>query len=139
MAPSNSGRLGCLLLAVLASGCGGKYDTHAVQGKVTLTDGTPLENVQVTFKCQQPPITATAITEADGNYSLGTVAPGDGAPAGQYRVSVVELSDYEDPDNPKPPRIDRRYGHFKRSGLEFTVPAEDNNYDIRLDPAKGRP
>ena len=102
---------------------------------MTLQDGSPLSGVQVTFKCDDPKITATAVTDAEGNYELGTVEPGDGAPAGEYRVSVVELSDLEDPDNPKPPRIDRRYGHFKKSGLEFAVPTDDGDYDIRLDAA----
>jgi len=119
---------------LLLCGCGGKYDTCPVSGKVTLNDGTPVDGVQVTFECRQPALTAVAVTDQDGNYRLGTVEAGDGAPAGNYRVTVVELPDEKDPDNPPPPRIHGKYRSFTRSGLEFTVKKGRNTFEIQLDP-----
>ncbi len=123
-----------LLSAFFVCGCGGKYDTYPVSGKVTLSDGTPVDGVQVTFECREPALTAVAVTDEQGNYSLGTVGAADGAPAGEYRVTVVELPNDKDPDHPPPPRIHGRYRGFSRSGLEFTVEAGNDTFDIRLDP-----
>lgn len=116
----------------ICCGCGGKYRTHTVRGQVTLQDGTPLDNVEITFQSDDPPITATAVTDARGNYALGTVREDDGAPAGTYRVAVVETEDLSDPDTVTPPRIAPRYANLHSSGLEVTVPSRDG-YDLTLD------
>jgi len=129
--------LALLLLLPILAGCGGKYTTYRVSGKVTLRDGTPLEGLSVVFQCQEPAITATGTTDAGGNYRLGTVEPGDGAPAGTYRVAVTEPQG-DDPENPQPPRIDPKYGSFQTSGLKFTVEPGGNTFDIPLDRAGGR-
>ena len=129
---------GSLLLAVLFAGCGGKYDLHSVCGTVTLQDGTPLDNVQVTFKSSDPPLTATATTDELGRYCLGTLEEGDGAPAGDYRVSVVDLATSADTDHPKPSRIARRYGVSGQSGLQVVVPSDDGNYDLQLERPERR-
>lgn len=122
-----------LLALMICCGCGGKYRTYTVHGQVALQDGTPLDNVEITFQSDDPPITATAVTDARGNYALGTVREGDGAPAGTYRVAVVEVEDLSDPDTVKPPRIAPRYANLHSSGLEVTVPSREG-YDLTLDP-----
>lgn len=129
-----------LLLAVVtvAAGCGDKYTTYGVHGRVTLKDGTPLDAVRLTFELaeHQPPISATASTDENGAYELGILETGDGAPAGNYRVVVSEPGRF--PEDPRPRRIHSKYWSFETSGLEFTVKPEDNTFDIQLDPLDGQ-
>ncbi len=116
---------------IACCGCGGKYSTYSVKGQVTLEDGAPLDDVQITFQCDDPAITATAVSDARGYYALGTIAEGDGAPAGTYRVAIVETEDLSNPDAVRPPRIARRYASLQDSGLMITVPSSDG-YDLKL-------
>jgi hypothetical protein len=124
------------LAALMMVGCGGKYRTYRVEGEVTDAEGRPLAGLQLTWECDQPPLSVTAISDAQGRYRLGTVGAGDGAPPGTYRIVVTEpLAD--DPDAPLSQRIDPRYAAFETSGLTFTVEAQANRFDLRLDPPPG--
>jgi hypothetical protein len=117
-----------LVLLLCAGGCGPKL--HPVRGKVTFGDGKPVTEGMVVFerKGEEKPVTARGEIEADGSYRLGTHAPGDGAPAGTYRVLVAPKSDPNAVDKPaKPPPFDPRYADFRTSGLEFEVKADDPN------------
>jgi len=125
-----------VMLALLLSGCGAKLKTYPVEGTVTAHDGTPLEGVQVVWRCTDPPLSATAVTDASGRYRLGTLRPGDGAPAGEYELTLAEPQ-AEDPDAPLPERIDPRYNNFATSGLRFTVEPGSNRFDIELEPFRG--
>jgi hypothetical protein len=123
-----------LLLWLFSCGCGGKYDLNRVEGTVTLTDGTPGgPMLQMSFECDDPPLSAKAMTDASGHYGLGTLKKGDGAPAGHYRVGIVE-GVVLDPRAEKPPHIHPKYARFETSGLEFTVEKGRNTFDIQLDP-----
>ncbi len=119
------------MVTIACCGCGGKYSTHSVKGQVALEDGVPLDDVQITFQCDDPAITATAVTDAQGYYALGTVEEGDGAPAGTYRVAIVEMEDLSNPDAVRPPRIANRYASLQGSGLTITVPSPEG-YDLKL-------
>lgn len=88
-----------LLLAGLAmslAGCGGARNpwdrVYPAAGKVTL-DGKPIAGAQVTLTpvdAQVPAkIRPTAVTQADGHFELGTLDTADGAPEGEYVVTVV--------------------------------------------------
>jgi hypothetical protein len=106
-----------------------------VQGKVTFADGKPVTEGTVVFerKGEGSPVTARGEIEADGSYRLGTDKPGDGAPAGLYRVLVAPKYDPNAVDRPaKPPPFDPRYADFKTSGLEFEVKSGHNDIPITL-------
>jgi 5-hydroxyisourate hydrolase-like protein (transthyretin family) len=122
-------------LLAACGGCGNKYHTLAVGGKVVFADGTPAAGVQVTFECQQPAVSATAVSDEQGNFRLGTLNEGDGAPAGKYRVALVE-GESDDVDHPPPRRIHSKYGNPETSGLEFTVDQQHTHFEIKLVPAK---
>jgi hypothetical protein len=125
-------------LLTLLCGCGGKYDTQPVRGRVTLTDGTPVPDVQVTFERESPALTAMGVTDSDGDYSLGTVGPNDGAPTGKYRIAVVDVKS-ADPDRRGPARFHPKHSSFATSGLEHTVTRGRNVFDIKLEvPPKAR-
>src|SRR5262245_6096830 len=105
-----------------AAGCGGGL--HSVRGKVTFEDGTPLTKGLVLFegKDGERTITARGDVRPDGSYQLGTNKPGDGAPAGKYRVAVTPLEDLADVDSPRRAApLDPRFSDFNSSGLEFEV------------------
>src|SRR5690606_12636643 len=78
------------LLAVGCSGTPGLM-TYPVTGSV-VRGGKPVAEATVTFHPEQPwpegihrPL---AITDANGQFTLTTIQANDGAPAGDYRVTV---------------------------------------------------
>lgn len=82
-----------LLCSALAAGCSSGPKTYTVKGKVTL-NGQPLPDADVIFL----PLTegsrqATGRTAEDGSFTLSTFGDGDGAMAGEYKITVnyVEL------------------------------------------------
>jgi hypothetical protein len=133
---SPGGRTATVLLAgvvAAAGGCGSGLRTHPVEGTVTTHEGRPLAGAQVIWQRIDPPLTATAITDESGRYRVGTRRPADGAPPGRYRVKLVEPQ-ADDIDAAPAERIPRRYRALESSGLERTVEAGRNRFDIRLEP-----
>jgi Domain of unknown function (DUF6795) len=76
-------------LALAGPGCAGRGKVK-VSGVVTL-DGRPVEGAMVTFVPTGKETThvAHATTDKDGQFSLSTSQPGDGAYPGEYKVTVV--------------------------------------------------
>jgi hypothetical protein len=122
----------CLLPLAFFFGCGGKYDTQPVRGRVTLTDGTPLPDVRVTFDRESPALTAMGVTDSEGNYSMGTLGPDDGVPPGKYRVAVADVRT-ADPDRRAPARFHPKHSSYASSGLEYTVTRGRNVFDVKLE------
>src|SRR5437870_2625984 len=119
-----SRRWSSLLLALSAvsiaslAGCGPAM--HPVQGQVTLADGKPAAGSQVVFEREDEgkPITARGDVQADGGYILSTNKPGDGVPAGKYRVQV-NPPPMVNAEAPPPSPFNVKYSNFNTSGLEF--------------------
>ena len=95
---TKSGRcLAAILLATVAStfaaGCSRNNHTpvYPVQGQILL-NGKPLSEAIVTFHPQgnaaAEPL-PSAHTDAEGRFKLTSFAPGDGAPEGDYAISLV--------------------------------------------------
>lgn len=69
--------------------------TFAVRGRV-MVDGQPAQDALVAFYApdakdgKKLTRIADALTEADGSYVLSTYKANDGAPAGKYRVTIVQ-------------------------------------------------
>lgn len=118
-----------LLLAVaLVSlfGCGTR--SYPVQGKVIWQDGTPAKELArglVIFEKTDEPFSARGEIQADGTFQLGLRSASDGTPPGKYRVLIVE-SIPDDSDAVPPPKMNRKFGSFETSGLEFTVEPKNN-------------
>ncbi len=118
--------------AVLAAGCskGSQKALHPVRGQV-LAEGRPLPQAIVTFH----PVGAgpeeprpSAQTDDQGYFTLTTYAKGDGAPAGEYAVTVTCFRSFavrnpsegdENTRNILPPR----YANPATSQLRATVGA----------------
>ncbi len=119
-------------VAAAAGGCGSGLRTHPVEGTVTTPEGTPLAGVQVIWQRIDQPLMCTAITDESGRYRVGTRRPADGAPPGRYRVKLVEPQ-AGDIDAAPAERVPPRYRNLESSGLEWTVEAGRNRFDIRLE------
>jgi hypothetical protein len=82
-----------LLAGLLTAGCGGPAGpkTVPVSGVVQL-DGQPLEGATVSFLPKASGARpATATTDAQGKFTLGTFALGDGAVPGPHSVIVTKI------------------------------------------------
>lgn len=83
-------------LAMSLAGCGAARNpwdrVYPAAGKVTL-NGKPISGAQVTLTPVDAEVPAkirpTAVTHADGHFELGTLDTADGAPEGEYVVTVV--------------------------------------------------
>jgi hypothetical protein len=83
------------LIACLVVGCGSekaKKKVYPVTGVVT-HQGKAVANAQVVFHKEGDDMEIgtrpNGRTKEDGSYSLNTYLPGDGAPAGTYKVVII--------------------------------------------------
>jgi hypothetical protein len=117
-------------LFVASQGCGSSKGLIHLTGRVSLPDGSPLVGARLIFRSNGSG-DFSATTDENGNYSAGSTSGTKGIAPGDYVVTLVE---YRDPDHPKPMRINAKYTQVKTSGLQVTVPAKSNTFDIMLDP-----
>lgn len=121
--------------------------TVPVQGVVTL-GGAPVAGATVSFLAAKDGRSASAITDAQGRYALGTFRGGDGALPGDYNVVVMKYEtvtggqtgknyvpvqgEVPQPKNELP----ARYALPGKSGLKATVTADAkaNVFDFGLSP-----
>jgi len=137
------GLLAAGALVALASGCGGNKGPrlYPVKGSVRI-NGEPAKDVNVVFTPValpadgDTPLSPSAVTGEDGGFRLMSFKPGDGAPAGDYRVTVIyPMNRY----NKHQSGIDRLRGKFadpKTSGLTAKVEATSNDlppFDLKAD------
>ena len=128
------------LFICLVAGCAGLAGCsneslpkcHPVRGKVTL-DGKPLAEAMIVFhplEDDAPEISKPlAYSGQDGDFELTTLQPRDGAPPGQYAITV-ELRELK-ADGDQMVRDGRNllpaiYGDPKTSGFRFLVEGEPN-------------
>ncbi len=68
-----------------------RRDVHPVAGQVTF-NGKPAAGALVVFHPQDPAVgelKPNARADRQGNYTLSTYSAGDGAPAGEYKLTVI--------------------------------------------------
>jgi hypothetical protein len=86
-----------------------------------------------------------AYGDADGNFELKTYIDGDGAPPGEYRVSIIARSagpgrspskDAPVTEQPAPgapiripPEVSKKYANVDTSGIKVTVMEGENNLE----------
>jgi hypothetical protein len=136
-----------LCLCLLLSGCGRRHGprpaTHPVDGKLSVA-GTPAVGARVTLypvaskeKYVERP---RATVEADGSYHLTTFNTRDGAPEGEFALSVVwpgprlknQAEDEEGPD-----RLLGRYADPKRPAARVRIEAQTRSLEpIDLKPVE---
>jgi len=138
MFPARSPRfVACCALAasaaLLLSSCGSdnKFPTHPVSGRV-LVKGQALADVMIAlhpldeakYKTERP----VAYTDKEGNFKLTTYSHGDGAPEGEYKLTVMmRPNDGEGGDQPtSKKKIDWKYARPNTTPLKATVKPGDN-------------
>jgi hypothetical protein len=121
-------------LALAASGCGARDErlpVYPARGQV-LYEGKPIPHAFVVLHPLEVPDVSfprpRGTVQEDGSFVLETYGTRDGAPAGEYAVTVEWwLSDAEgSPDAPPTNRLPARYARTESSGLRVRVEAEDN-------------
>lgn len=117
-----------LLLVVLA-GCDSGPPMGQVSGKVTL-DNQPIKGLEVNFSPQDAKLgtTATGYTQADGTYTLYYPGSEEGAPAGDYIVSIAPGEGGEEGG----PQVQIPAKYNSASELRRTVKPGQNQFDFEL-------
>lgn len=88
---------GCLLLIAIHSGCEKRIKrlpVYQVSGKI-LVNGQPAEHAQISLQPTKTHaqgervIIPNAVALADGTFNVGTYTGSDGAPLGEYSITVI--------------------------------------------------
>ena len=101
-------------MLVTTTGCGAKL--HKAGGKI-LVDGKPVSEGTVMFYPVNKGRPATARIMQDGSFTLSFETPGDGLPAGEYKVVIV-ADVWKEGKKTKQQEYDE--ANMKRQGIEDT-------------------
>ena len=120
--------LGVLSLA----GCGSK---QPVRGKLVFDSGEPvsqLDGFDVTFTSEKLGVSARGTIQSDGTFQLGTDKDKDGAPPGEYIVTLTQP--HREPDRPfRGDRVvDLSYEDPRTSDLRAEVTSGKNYFVFKL-------
>jgi hypothetical protein len=97
-------RASAIVLAILVGCDRSQPPSYPVSGSVRFSDGQPVRFGIVEFDSREPGPSPRAKLDDHGRFSLGTFAARDGAPAGEYRVIIVQHFD-------APPTVPGSRGH----------------------------
>lgn len=145
------GSFGTVLVVLLAGGCGdGRFEVSPVRGRVVYKgQGVPMA-VVIFHPSEDAPEQARkmrpfAYGDVDGNFELKTYVDGDGAPPGEYRVSIIARSVGPSRGPRKdapvaeqaavaapiriPPAVSQKYSNVDTSGIKVTVQEGENNLE----------
>lgn len=128
------------LLALVQASCSKgepKNPTFPVTGKV-LVRGKPAEHATVVFHPVNDTDAAARRPQgkvgADGTFTLTTYEANDGAPAGEYRVTLQLWLASRNPEEPPSNRLPVAYSNPVTSGLKAKVdetPTELKTFEIK--------
>jgi hypothetical protein len=133
-------------LVLLASvGCDTSTPQHPVTGTVTY-QGKPVEGANVQFIPSGEGMPGNGVTDASGKFTLATAGK-PGAPAGDYKVTVVKVSGGSGGSGPPSPEDMKKmgtsgmksqsflpgvYGSVQSTTLKATVKAGTNDVPLEL-------
>ena len=136
-------------LCLMVSGCGSKHGNrpavHPVSGKL-LVGGEPAANAEVVLfpvGREQPLMRPHATVQSDGSFRLTTFTTRDGAPIGDFALTVTWPGPRvkgQAEDEPGPDRLQRRYADPKKPAASVRVDAETMQLaTIDLKPVEEKP
>lgn len=125
------------LVLVAVVGCGsesGRVPIHPTKGTVTAADGAPAEGALVFLHPVTPnggPNRPNGRVAADGSFTVTSYEPGDGAPAGDYDMTIVwpvpkPANDASDDSRAAPDRLKGRFADPKKPVRRVTIAAGRN-------------
>jgi UDP-2,3-diacylglucosamine pyrophosphatase LpxH len=112
-----------------------KVATHPVEGKLTL-DGKPLAGAMVTFHRLNMDTKLYASvcngrTDEKGRFQMTTYFRFDGAPVGEFVVTVTKAEGVDEEGNPVKNLLPAKYGTPGKSPLKMTI--KDGTNDVNLE------
>jgi hypothetical protein len=120
-------------LTLLACGCGnGREPAYTVRGQVLDAQQKPAVGALVVFHPAETSagdaVKPVGQVDETGAFSLTTYTKGDGAPAGEYVVTVTWPAPRKGPFEPEGgDRLNGRYANPKSSTIRFKVQAQALN------------
>ena len=112
---------------------------HPTKG-IVLFDGSPVPGARVALnqfdaKGEKVSQVADGFTEGDGRFVLSTYKAWDGAPVGEFVVTVVNREVYyDDRGQPGVNRLPTRYASAKTSDLKASIKLGRNELVLELAP-----
>ncbi len=122
-----------LILVILAPSCsGGPKPVFPVRGEVVDTQKKPAVGAMIVFNSVNPASNdlpkPVGHVGPDGKFSLTTYKEGDGAPAGDYVLTITWQTPKKTPLDPEgADKLQGRYANLERSRLRFTVESKSDN------------
>lgn len=134
----------CLALLLSVWGCGdGLPKRYPAGGVVRFDDGRPVRNATIEFVPEAKGPSPRGRIDRDGHFVLGTYEGADGAPAGDYRVVVIQplrpgadrvastLGEEHQSHAGDIPIVSAKHASPDTSGIEATVqPIASNEFDV---------
>lgn len=127
-----------LLLLVALAGCSkpGQVKVYPVRGKLFAADGKAAAGATITLhpvEKKDYPFQPHGTVGDDGSFTLASYAIGDGAPAGDYAVTVVWRSLNPEGDAGGPDRLKGKFADPKKPLARVTVRVGDSELEpLRL-------
>lgn len=123
-----------LSACVFAIGCAAESRTQPVNGKVQLSDGTPVQRGVIEFRTvgeDGAMINAHGRIESDGSFQLTTFEENDGAVVGEHQVIVLNPASTDGGPVMHAPYADQ-YRTYETSDLKFTIEPGPNDIVVEL-------
>lgn len=118
------------ILTVLALGCGSKYDTVPVKGKVTY-DGQPVPALILQFKPAQGRA-SQGTTGPDGSFEMTYTIDQKGVMPGEHEITASWSPPSDDGSKP-PEVVQKALDDFKAKGpVKATIDKPQEAYEIKL-------
>lgn len=128
------------ILWIALAGCGGGGAApQPVSGTVSVKGGKPLTKGTIRFTSvgTKIPVSAVGIIDKQGAFKLSFLGKDDGAPAGDYTVTLTGTEtgqDYDHPDEPVTQVISEKYDNDTATDLKYTVKPGNNVCKFEVDP-----
>lgn len=132
-------RIWCMAaMVLLASGCGQtlppKPQTFPVHGTVTLA-GEPVRGGRVFFEAVDAANVPSGRgdVDKDGHYKASTFVDQEGLVPGEYKLRFEDDMRTAQQLGAEPSKYPAKYQKLDTAELKFTVKAEDNTIDVKLE------
>ena len=135
-----------VVACLAAQGCGSRGpELYPASGTVRFANGDPVRSGTVEFVPTSPGTSPRGRIGREGRFRIGTFANDDGAPAGDYRVVVVQplppapatakLGEQHAAHAGAPTFVSPKHASPEKSGIRVTVePNPTNEFEIVVDP-----